>query len=51
MNFLNKSSKALGAYEKGIVKVLESKLFKMHPATGVKKKKYLSQIDSSKIIP
>lgn len=51
IKYLKKSTKTLTNYEKGILKVLDTKLFKMHPTTGVKKKKYLSHIDSFKIIP
>lgn len=51
IKFMKRKQSGLSAYEKGIVKILTTKLFKMHPKTGERKKKYLSQIDSFKIIP
>jgi hypothetical protein len=51
LKFLRKNESSLNAYEKGILKVLKTKLFRMNPETKEKKKKYLSQIDSFKILP
>lgn len=48
---LKKAQSTMTAYEKGVLSLLESKLFKMHPQTGDKKKKYQSQIESFKVIP
>lgn len=38
-------------YEKKLLKVINSKLFVMHPNTGVKKKKFHSLIESFKVLP
>jgi hypothetical protein len=41
----------LTVYEKGIIKVVENKLFRIDPNMGTKKKKIYSQIESFKTIP
>jgi len=41
----------LSMYEKGIIKVVENKLFRIDPNMGTKKKKIYSQIESFKTIP
>lgn len=51
LKFKCKKNTAMNSYEKGITKILNSKIFKMDPNTGVKKKKYYSEIDSFKIVP
>ncbi len=49
LKFLKKDHKDL--YDKEIIRIMNSKLFKMNPAVGEKKKKYQSKIESFKIIP
>lgn len=49
LKFLKK--KPASDYEAKILKVVELKLFKMHPKTGVKKKKFYSKINSFKKFP
>lgn len=51
LRFKKKKTIAMNNYEKGITKILNSKIFKMNPNTGIKKKKYYSQIDSFKVMP
>ena len=41
----------LSIYEQRLIKVVEDKLFAMHPNTGSKKKKLYSEIESFKTIP
>lgn len=51
LKFLKKKQSGMNSYGLGITKIMNSKLFTMHPETGAKKKKYYEQIDSFKIIP
>lgn len=51
LKFKGKKQMDMSSYEKGITKIVNAKIFKMHPETGERKKKYYSQIDSFKIIP
>ncbi|OGJ22611.1 MAG: hypothetical protein A2804_03515 [Candidatus Pacebacteria bacterium RIFCSPHIGHO2_01_FULL_46_10] len=51
LRFLGKKEANMTSYEKGIIKVLKAKLFRMDPNTGEKKKKYYSHIDSFNTIP
>lgn len=51
LKFKGKKQINMSSYDKGISKIMNTKIFKMHPETGEKKKKYYSQIDSFKIIP
>ncbi len=51
LKFKKKKITDKSMYEKMITKILNSKIFKMAPNTGVKKKKYYSEIDSFKEIP
>ena|SRR3990167_2168038 len=51
LRFKKRKATAMNNYEKGITKILNSKIFKMNPNTGARKKKYQSQIDSFKVIP
>ncbi len=51
LKFLKKKLEDLNDYQKNILNVMNKKLFKMHPETGDKKKKYYSLINSFKIIP
>ena len=51
LKFQNKAESSLTAYEKNILKLLNTKLFKMDPRTGDKKRKFLSKIESFKILP
>ena len=43
--------KLKNSYEVGLLKIINSKLFIMHPNTGKKKKKYYSRINSYIIVP
>ena len=38
-------------YEENLIKILERKLFRMHPNTGIKKKKFHQKIESFQILP
>lgn len=51
LKFKGKKQISMSSYDKGISRIMNSKIFKMHPETGQKKKKYYSQIDSFKVIP
>lgn len=51
LKFKGKKQMNMSSYDKGISRIMNSKIFKMHPETGQKKKKYYSQIDSFKVIP
>jgi len=51
LKFMKKNQSEMNRYQAGISKILNAKLFKMHPDTGVRKKKYYEQINSFKIIP
>ncbi|MDP3954799.1 MAG: DUF3800 domain-containing protein [bacterium] len=51
LRFKKKKTTAMNNYEKGVTKILNSKIFKMNPNTGTRKKKYYSEIDSFKVIP
>ncbi|MBU1130385.1 DUF3800 domain-containing protein [Patescibacteria group bacterium] len=51
LKYENKKNNKLNSYEQKLIKVVESKLFKMHPNTGKNKKKLHSQIESFKVIP
>lgn len=51
LKFLKKKISKMDEYEKGILKILENKLFVMQPNTGRKKKKFYSRIESFKILP
>lgn len=51
LKYLNLKENELTEYDKKILKVLNNKLFAMHPDTGNKKKKFYSKIESFKIIP
>lgn len=51
LKFLGKKQTAMNEYEKGIVKIISAKIFKMDPNTGARKKKYYSEIDSFKALP
>lgn len=51
LKFLGRKQVAMNEYEKRVVKTISAKMFKMDPNTGVKKKKYYSEIDSFKIVP
>lgn len=44
-------SKPKNSYESKLLKVVNSKLFVMHPGTGNKKKKYQSLIEAFKVLP
>lgn len=46
-----KKTKPLSIYEQRILKIMEHKIFRMHPDTGAKKKKYYSLIEGFKILP
>jgi len=41
----------LSNYEKNIIKIMNQKLFKMDPKTGLKKRKYYSVMKSFEILP
>jgi len=51
LKFLGKKQTSMNEYEKRLIKVVSAKIFKMDPNTGVKKKKYYSEINSFKILP
>lgn len=51
LKFSGKKQANMSDYEKKIVKIMQSKSFKMDPNTGSKKKKYHSEIDSFKMVP
>jgi hypothetical protein len=51
LKFSNKPTKVLSDYDKGILKIINQKLFWVHPKTGERKKKFYSQIASFKILP
>jgi hypothetical protein len=51
LKFLKKRPKDMDDYELRILEVLNNRLFKMHPNTGKKKKKFHSKIESFKVIP
>lgn len=51
LKFKSKKQTNMPSYEKGVFRIMNSKIFKMHPETGEKKKKYYSKIDSFKTIP
>ena len=46
-----KKIESMNDYEKNILKIMNQKLFKMHPETGEKKKKYYSFMNSFEILP
>lgn len=46
-----RGKKKLSEYEKNIVKVMKAKLFRMHPETGERKKKFYSEIKSFVVLP
>lgn len=46
-----KKLEQMNDYEKNILKIMNQKLFKMHPGTGAKKKKYYSAMNSFEILP
>ncbi len=51
LKFMKKKQSEMNQYQIGISKIMSAKLFKMHPETGARKKKYYEKIDSFKIIP
>lgn len=51
VKFEKKKSSAMTTYEKQMIKILNSKLFKMDPATGEQKRKFYSEINSFQILP
>lgn len=51
LKFKGKKNAVMNNYEKGVTKILNSKIFKMDPNTGARKKKYYSEINSFKEIP
>ncbi len=51
LKFLNKKGKELSDYDKSILKILNLKLFVIHPQTGERKRKFYSKIESYKILP
>lgn len=51
LKFMKKKPSEMNCYQLGITKVMNSKLFRMNPGTGVRKKKYYEQIDSFKVVP
>ncbi len=51
LKFMKKKQSEMNPYQLGITKIMNTKLFKMHPETGARKKKYYEQIDSFKIVP
>lgn len=51
LKFLNKKRLQLNDYDKKILKVFEQKLFRIHPHTGIRKKKFYSKIKSFKSLP
>lgn len=51
LKFIKKKQTEMNTYQIGISKIMNSKLFKMHPDTGARKKKYYEQINSFKIVP
>lgn len=51
LKFLKKKKDSMTAYEQELVKIMNQKLFHMHPETGIKKKKYYSQIEEFKVVP
>jgi len=46
-----KKIEQMNEYEKNIYKIMNQKLFKMHPETGEKKKKFYSSINSFEVLP
>ncbi len=51
LKFIKKKQSDMTEYQLGITKVMNTKLFRMHPETGAKKKKFYEQIDSFKKVP
>ncbi|OGK33972.1 hypothetical protein A3F58_03050 [Candidatus Roizmanbacteria bacterium RIFCSPHIGHO2_12_FULL_37_9b] len=51
LKLLGKKLTSLNDYDKNIIKIMSQKLFKMDPKTGIKKKKYYSEIKSFAILP
>lgn len=51
LKFKGKQQAGMSSYEKSILKIMNSKIFKMNPQTGERKKKYYSKIDGFKIVP
>lgn len=51
LKFMKKKQSEINTYQANISKIMNTKLFKMHPETGVRKKKYYEQINSFKIVP
>lgn len=51
LKFLGKKQASMNEYERKLVKVMGAKVFKMDPRTGIRKKKYYSEINSFKIVP
>ncbi len=51
LKLLGKKLEDLTDYDKNIIKIMNQKLFKMDPKTGLKKKKYYSEMKSFEILP
>lgn len=51
LKFLKIKQADMNEYQKSITKITNTKLFKMHPDTGKKKKKFQEKIDSFKKVP
>jgi len=51
LKFLKQNKENLLNYDQKIIKVVENKLFSMHPNTGKKKRKFHSRINSFTILP
>lgn len=51
LKFLKKNKSELNEYDNQILRIINQKLFQIHPNTGGRKKKFYSQIESFKILP
>lgn len=51
VKFLKKPNNDLSDYDRKILKIVNQKLFTLHPQTGVKKKRFYSKIESFKVLP
>lgn len=51
LKFLKKKKSELSEYDNQILKIVNQKLFQIHPNTGGRKKKFYSRIESFKILP
>jgi len=51
LKYEKRKKSSLSNYETKLLKVVDNKLFKVNPSTGLKKKKLYSQIESFKLIP